>query len=120
MEDRMSQGNRAEIADRTQFELLSERTDGREHIRVLGEMDLSVIGRVDREMQRAEATDASSIVLDLDQLEFLDASGVRLLLDLSARSASDGGRLRITRSRAPQVQRVLELTGAGEVLPFAA
>jgi anti-anti-sigma factor len=117
----MSQGNSGAIGlDRTQFELLSERTDDREHIRVLGEMDLSVIGLVDREMQRAEATDAASIVLDLDELEFLDASGVRLLLDLSARSENDGGRLQMKPSPSPQVQRVLELTGVGEVLPFAA
>src|SRR4051812_4945739 len=115
----MSQGNRGDEfgLDGNQFELSSERTEGSEHIRVTGEMDLAVTGLVDREMQRAEATDASSIVLDLAQLEFLDASGVRLLLDLSARSESDGGRLQIRRSPSAQVQRVLELTGVGEVLP---
>jgi anti-anti-sigma factor len=48
----------------------------------------------------------------------LDASGIRLLL-LHARSQSNGGRLRITRSAAPQVRRVIELTGLGDVLPFA-
>jgi anti-anti-sigma factor len=81
-------------------------------------MDLSVIGRVDREMRRAEATDASRIVLDLDELEFLDASGIRLLLHLNARSLGNGSRLRIRRARSPQVQRVLELTGVGDMLPF--
>jgi anti-anti-sigma factor len=100
------------------FTVRSERIGGSEHIRVLGEMDLSVIGRVDSEMRRAEQTDATSIVLDLDELEFLDASGIRLLL-LHARSQSNGGRLRITRSVAPQVRRVIELTGLGDVLPFA-
>jgi anti-anti-sigma regulatory factor len=33
--------------------------------------------------RRAEATEASKIELDLDQLDFLDASGVRLLRDLA-------------------------------------
>ncbi len=104
--------------DGRRFTVRSERIGGGEHIHVLGEMDLSVIGRVDREMRRAEQTDATSIVLDLDELEFLDASGIRLLL-LHARSQSNGGRLRITRSAAPQVRRVIELTGLGDVLPFA-
>jgi len=77
-----------------------------------------VVGSVDREMQRAEAGDASRIVLDLDELEFLDASGIRLLLHLNARSKGNGGRLRITRAKAPQVQRVIDLTGAADMLPF--
>ena len=78
-----------------------------------------MIGSVDREMRRAEASDAPRIVLDLGELEFMDASGVRLLLQLSARSESNGNRLRIIGSRAPQVRRVLELTGAGDALPLA-
>jgi anti-anti-sigma factor len=100
------------------FAMRRERVNGSERIRVLGELDLAVIGFVDREMKRAEASDASRIVLDLGQLEFLDASGIRLLLDLSERSRGNGRRLRISGSGAPQVQRVLELTGVGELLPF--
>jgi anti-anti-sigma factor len=115
----MTQGNEGKVdLDGRGFMVQSERTNGHEHIRVLGEMDLSVIGLVDREMRRAEATDAERIVLDLHELEFMDASGIRLLLNASERSKSDGGRLRITRASSPQVRRVLELTGVGELLPF--
>ena len=115
----MSQGKATNAAmDSGYFGLRSERTGGDERIHLLGEMDLSVIGSVDREMRRAEAGDAARIVLDLDELEFLDASGVRLLLHLSARSKSNGGRLCITRACSRQVQRVIDLTGAGDVLPF--
>ena len=70
-------------------------------------------------MHRAEQTNATMIVLDLDELEFLDASGVRLLLHLHARSQRNGGHLRITRSASPQVRRIIELTGVGDLLPFA-
>jgi stage II sporulation protein AA (anti-sigma F factor antagonist) len=119
MEDAMSQGRDGLLElDDLQFAIRSERVLGHEYVRVAGELDLSVIGLVDREMERAEATDATKIVLDLDELEFMDASGVRLLLHLNARSQSNGQRLRITRAGAPQVQRVLELTGVGEQLPF--
>jgi anti-sigma B factor antagonist len=105
--------------DASPFELFSERIEGAEHISVSGEMDLSVIGEVDREVRRAEAGDAPSILLDLKRLEFMDASGIRLLVNASARSEINGGRLRITRASSPQVKRVFELTGVGEFLPFA-
>jgi anti-anti-sigma factor len=115
----MSQGKATKAAmECGNFELRSERTGGDERINLLGEMDLSVIGSVDREMRRAESGDADRIVLDLGELEFLDASGIRLLLHLSARSKSNGGRLCITRARSRQVQRVIDLTGAADVLPF--
>jgi anti-anti-sigma factor len=100
------------------FWVESERKDAVEHVRVLGEMDLSVVAELDGEMRRAEATDATEIELDLGQLEFLDASGLRLLLDLNRRSQSNGGRLRIKPASSPHVQRVLELTGVGEQLPI--
>src|SRR3954454_778290 len=115
----MSQGNLNKSGlDGLNFAMRSERSNGEAHVSVLGELDLSVIGSVDREIERAEASDAGRIVLDLGELEFLDASGVRLLLHLSARSKSNGERLCITRARSPQVQRVIELTGAADVLPF--
>jgi anti-sigma B factor antagonist len=108
-----------EPADR-RFAVSGERVNGTARVRLEGEMDLAVIGEVDREMQRAEATDAERIVLDLDGLEFMDASGIRLLLELNERSQSNGGRLRITGIGAPQVRRVLELTGVDELLPLEA
>lgn len=115
----MSQGNEGtRELDPRRFAMRSERAGGDERVHLLGELDLSVIGSVDREVRRAEAGDAARIVLDLGELEFLDASGIRLLLHLNARSQSNGGRLRIARARAPQVQRVIELTGAAQVLPF--
>lgn len=106
--------------DERPFAVESERMDAVEHVRVLGEMDLAVVGELDSEMRRAEATDAAEIELDLRQLEFLDASGVRLLLDLNRRSRRNGGRLRIRPAISPHVRRVLDLTGVAEQLPLRA
>jgi anti-anti-sigma factor len=106
--------------DDRKFAVHTESSDAVERVRVLGEIDLSVIGELDSEMRRAEATKASKIELDLDQLDFLDASGIRLLLDLAQRSLSDGGRLRIRPATSPQVRRVLELTGVVNQLPLEA
>ena len=115
----MSQGNEGtRELDQRRFAMRSERAGSDERVCLHGEMDLSVIGSVDREMRRAEAGDAATIVLDLEELEFMDASGIHLLLHLNARSNDNGRRLRITGARAPQVRRVIDLTGAAEVLPL--
>ena len=106
--------------DDRRFEIHTQNSDGVERVRVRGEVDLSVVGKLDSEMRRAEATKASKIELDLDQLDFLDASGVRLLLDLAQRSRRNGRRLRIKPGNSPQVRRVLELTGVVEHLPLEA
>jgi anti-anti-sigma factor len=117
----MSQGYEVLKPNERQFELRSDSLDRGERIRVgvEGELDLAVIDLVDREVERAEATDASRIELALDKLEFMDASGVGLLLELNARSQANGRRLLITGAESPQVRRVLDLTGVGEVLPLA-
>jgi anti-anti-sigma factor len=117
----MKQGieGRPGLEDRT-FAVHSERSEAVERVSVLGEMDLSVVDQLDSEMRRAEATDATSIELDLDQLEFLDASGIRLLLRLKQRSRRNGNRLRIRPASSPHVRRVLDLTGVGELLPIEA
>ncbi len=93
--------------------------DGVVHtICVGGELDLANADRLERELTRVEATDAQSIVVDLSGLSFIDSSGVRLLVNAHARSRSDGGRLALL--RGPQaVQRIFELTGIRDVLPFA-
>ena len=115
----MSQGHEGtRELDPGRFAMRSERMGDDERVRLLGDLDLSVIGSVDREVCRAEAGDAARIVLDLGELEFLDAAGIRLLLHLGRRSQNNGGRLRIARARAPQVQRVIDLTGAAGQLPF--
>lgn len=116
----MTQGNRSTLElDGRQFEVISERTEAGHRIRVVGEMDLAVIDAVEREIRHAEEADSERIVLDLDELEFLDAAGIRMLLDADARSRGKG-RLQITRAASAQVQRILDLTGVGKVLPFAA
>jgi anti-anti-sigma factor len=110
-EDSMTPGmkGRPGVEDRS-FAVRSERHETVERVRVEGEMDFSVVAEID----------AKRIELDLNQLEFLDAAGIRLLLDLKQRSRSNGNRLRIRPASSPQVQRVLQLTGVGELLPIDA
>lgn len=83
-----------------------------------GELDLATAEDLQRELLRVEGSDALSIVLDLSALEFIDSTGVRLLLQASARSRANSNRLALLRGPRA-VQRVFELTGILDRLPFA-
>jgi anti-anti-sigma factor len=87
-------------------------------IAVEGELDLATADDLERELLRVEASAAQVILVDLSGLSFIDSTGVRLLLSAHARSRADGNRLALLRGPAA-VQRVFELTGILDVLPFA-
>ena len=82
-----------------------------------GELDLSTADLLQRELERLEASDPRWILLDLSGLTFIDSTGVRLLLSAHARSR-DSDRLTMLRGSAA-VQRVLQLTGVADLLPFS-
>ena len=96
----------------------SER-DGSVHtIGLCGELDMGTADAVERELERVEATDAETVVLDLSELRFMDSTGVRFVVSANARFRENDRRLRIVRGPA-NVQRVFELCGVAELLPFA-
>lgn len=99
------------------LEVRTERGDDEHVIALIGELDLEGADRVNQELLRVEATDAARIVLDLSNLGFVDSSGVRLIIEAHARSRADGDRLALTPG-PPTVQRVFELTGVDDRLPF--
>jgi anti-anti-sigma factor len=98
---------------------ISSDRDGDKHtVRPLGELDLATADELQHELERAEASNAQSIVLDLSGLTFMDSTGVQLLLRAQARSRADANRLMLLRGPAA-VQRVIELTGVAALLPFS-
>ena len=99
------------------LEVRSVRSDDRHVIVLKGELDLDGVGRVTKALEAAEASDARRIVLDLSGLTFIDSSGVHMIVGANLRSRVDGDRLRLIRGSA-RVQRVFELSGVLERLPF--
>jgi anti-sigma B factor antagonist len=59
----------------------------------------------------------TAVVVDLEQVEFMDAAGLRVLVGAS--ESSDPGRFSVTPG-SPQVQRLFELTGITTVLHVVA
>jgi anti-sigma B factor antagonist len=81
-----------------------------------GELDLSTAPLLEDELTRAKATAAPTIVVDLDELEFIDSSGLHVLIE-HARPTLGRQRVRLTRG-SPQVQRLFEISGMLDHLPF--
>ena len=91
--------------------------EGEAHIiELIGELDLDGAPRLEEELRQVEASDATSIVVDLGALEFIDSTGIRLLVMASERCAE--GRFSLLRG-PKQVHRVFEITDLADRLPFA-
>jgi anti-anti-sigma factor len=75
-----------------------------------GELDIDSAAELDRVIRRAESSDAGRIIVDLSGLQFIDSTGIRLLLQAEARSRADGSRLFFMRPSSG-VARVLRLCG---------
>jgi anti-anti-sigma factor len=56
------------------------------------------------------APEVTTVYVDLRELSFMGATGLRALLDLSNRSARDGFELVVIKG-GPLIQRVFEMTG---------
>jgi anti-sigma B factor antagonist len=109
---------RAERARNLGSLVLRSHRDGDTHIiKLLGELDIAGAPRLEEELLSVEASDAGAIICDLGSLEFIDSTGIRLLVMAADRSASNG-RFTILRG-PPQVHRVFEITDLVGRLPFA-
>ena len=92
--------------------------DGETHIvELLGELDIAGAPALEGELLSVESGDAASIVVDLRGLEFIDSTGLRLLV-MAAERCRDSGRLALLRGPDP-VHRVFELTDLVSRLPFS-
>jgi anti-anti-sigma factor len=91
---------------------------GNRVIRVGGELDLSTVPTLEQELQAALGRPAGGVVVDLSELEFIDSTGIAVLV--RAMGASNGSaRLKFVPSRSPGVVRVLDMTGVAERMELA-
>ena len=113
----MSEGDRATRTSKLgSLAVRGEREGEARIIELIGELDLDGAPRLEEALREAEASDASSIVVDLGGLEFIDSTGLRLLV-MAAERSKDG---RFSLLRGPkQVHRVFEITDLVDRLPFA-
>ena len=92
--------------------------DGAVRLVLAGEVDLTTAGALEGAVQNAERGNPAAIVLDMDQLSFIDSSGLRVLL-LAARRGQRVRRRLVLVNVSRSIRRVLELTALDRTLLIA-
>jgi anti-sigma B factor antagonist len=97
------------------FEVGSEELeDGIRTFTVRGELDMSTAPELEQKLEEALADPTASIMLDLSECEFIDSTGIALIVRTWQRLDRNGGQGQgrlVLCSHNHQVRRLLEITG---------
>lgn len=92
------------------------RTEGRAAVIVVrGELDLASSPELQEQLERISGSGAELLVIDLRELEFMDSTGLSIIVSAHQRLAEEGCKLSLVKG-SPQVQRLLDLTGVADRL----
>lgn len=87
-------------------------------ISVRGELDLSTAPELEGPLDEALAGDEGSVLIDLSRCEFIDSTGIALIVRAWQHLESgENGRALVLCSQNDQVRRVLEITGLELSIP---
>ena len=98
------------------LEITEVRDAGRVRVRLRGELDLAGAPTVSERLRRLRER-GEPVLLDLDELEFIDISGLRVLLAAAQEASQDGWSFAVTRGSA-QVRRLIGLVRLDPKLPL--
>jgi anti-anti-sigma factor len=82
-----------------------------------GEIDISTVARL-RETLFDLAASGRPLVVDLDQVTFIDSSGLAALVGTAKRAEAHGGSLHVACGR-PRIRQLFDLTGLDRRIPLA-
>ena len=80
-----------------------------------GELDIATQGELRAVLERHAG--APRMTIDLGELRFIDTSGLRLILETAESARRDRRELAVLRGD-PAVQRLFDLAGVAELVPF--
>jgi anti-sigma B factor antagonist len=94
-----------------EFSITAADRDGRAYLALRGELDLATAPELEQLVN--ESLDAGhDVVVDLRGLEFMDSSGIRVLVAAHARAARAGARLFIVRpATGSAVAKIVDVSG---------
>ena len=105
-----------DLPEQFSWEVVRDASSAR--IAPVGELDLAARPQLERAIDELRRSGVDRLILDLRRVSFMDSSGLRLALDLHTAANGDGFKLELIPG-PPHVQRVFELTGTLDTLPFA-
>lgn len=96
---------------------IHEAYDGEQvRLRLTGELDLASAPVLSHRLAQLRS-EQRPVRLDLSGLEFMDSSGVHLLVGAFHEARADGWQLAIDSALSPQVDRLCKLTGLDHIIP---
>jgi anti-anti-sigma factor len=101
------------------FEVVAAELNGAPGVAIRGEIDLDAVPSLESALDTAIRSTAGAFVLDLCDLDFLDSSGLRVMLRARARLAREDRELAIVCPPGP-VRRLFEVVGIADLLFFYA
>lgn len=87
-------------------------------IEVSGELDLASSPALEEKLDRVAESDTAIVIIDLRELDFMDSTGLSLLIRAHQQAEERGRRFGVVRG-TQQVQRLLSLTGVADRLTLA-
>jgi anti-anti-sigma factor len=105
---------------RESFTFKADRAGETAVVTLAGELDMAATFRIEPELERLTRDDeVRTLVADMEGVEFIDSSGLGLLLATEQRLRADGIRF-VVANPSRGVRRMLELAGAGDDLAVIA
>ncbi|HWJ51523.1 MAG TPA: STAS domain-containing protein [Solirubrobacteraceae bacterium] len=101
------------VQDQLRIDIRTEA--GRAVLSLDGELDMANAPLFQSALDDAQLASVSTVVFDLQQLQFIDSTGLRIILATRERCRERGQEFAITPG-SDQVQRLLSVTGVGEHL----
>jgi anti-anti-sigma factor len=101
------------------FDVRCDVRDGIAVVTATGEIDLATSPEL-REALRSPDCQAGTVVLDLRGVTFMDSSGLGVIVGQNKRAREDGFRFVVAVAGAPEVERILELSGLASALDIRA
>jgi anti-anti-sigma factor len=83
---------------------------------LFGELDVASSTALEAELARAREREC--VIVDLRELDFIDSTGLGVLVKEHRHAQENGGRLAVVRGTG-QVERLLSLTGLADQMPVA-
>jgi anti-sigma B factor antagonist len=81
---------------------------------VSGEVDVATVPRLREQLHALVASGTPRIVVDLDAVDFLDSTGLGVLVGALKRVRNNGGELALV-CTSPRIRKVFEVTGLTKV-----
>jgi anti-sigma B factor antagonist len=94
-----------------------DRTDSWVRVAPVGELDIATRTELEMAIDELLRSGVERLILDLRGVSFMDSNGLRLALDLHAAARGNGFALELVPG-PPHVQRIFEVTGTLDALPF--